>query len=237
MRTWEFLIRLCVPMSYDWRRYLSADWIDMPTGKFPHILGEAGFGGISRRIVLGGLMAGSGSLAAIPSSEPQLHRRTLVNAAEFGVRADGSTDDAPALLRAVAALTDGSVLALPAGVIALGSPGWPGVALRRLRGIRVMGAGAVLKWLAVPGQATGPFGQTGLLLHECSDAHISDLKIDGNGVNCIGLGLDTCDGCTISGVEAYAHGGKPGGLGQLVSCRGTSNSWLHCIARDSIAGS
>jgi hypothetical protein len=208
----------------------------MPTEKFPHLLRDAGVPGMSRRIVLGGLVAASGSLAAIPPSEPQL--RHLVNAAEFGVQADGATDDAPALLRAVSALTDGSVLALPAGVIALGSPGWSGIALRRLRGISLQGNGAVLKWLAIPGQATGPFGKTGLLLHECHGAHISDLKIDGNGVNCIGLGLDTCKSCTVSDVEAYAHGGNQvGGLGQLVSCRGIGNSWLHCTARDSIPGS
>ena len=184
-------------------------------------------------------MAGGGSLAAIPASEPQIPvpRRKLVNAIDFGVLADGSTDDAPALLRAVAALADGCALILPTGVIALGSSSWPGIALRRLRGIRIQGNGAVLKWLALPGQATGPFGRTGLLLHECHGVHIDDLKIDGNGVNCIGLGLDTCGSCTLSGVEAYGHGAKPGGLGQLVSCRGIGNSWLNCIARDSVAGS
>ena len=224
-------------MNYDASIVKRAPTRYMPTENFPYFSGDAEVRRISRRIVLGGLVAGSGSLAATAPSEPQLRRRALVNAAEFGVQADGSTDDAPALLRAVTALTHGSVLALPAGVIALGSPGWSGIALRRLRGISVQGNGAMLKWLALPGQATGPFGKTGLLLHECRGAHISDLKIDGNGVNCIGLGLDTCESCTVSGVEAYAHGDKPGGLGQLVSCRGIGNSWLHCIARDSVAGS
>ncbi len=191
---------------------------------------------ISRRSALGGLLSTSALAAAVPG-EPPVQRSARVDAAAHGVVADGSTDDAPALLRAVAALTDDSVLTLPGGVIALGSPGWPGIALRRLRNVRIQGSGTILKWLAVPRQALGPFGPTGLLLQECQGAHVSDLELDGNGISCIGLGLETCESCTISLVEAYAHGGRPGGLGQLASCRGVGNRWLGCVARDSTPGS
>jgi hypothetical protein len=185
---------------------------------------------------LGGLLA-TGAFAAPGPNEPVARHGARIDAAAHGVRADGSTDDAPALQRAVAALTDDSMLTLPAGVIALGSPGWFGIALRRLRNVCIEGNGAVLKWLAVPRQVLGPFGPTGLILQECRGARVSDLELDGNGIACIGLGLDTCESCTISLVEAYAHGARPGGLGQLASCRGVGNSWLGCVARDSTPGS
>jgi hypothetical protein len=191
---------------------------------------------ISRRSALGGLLA-TGALAAPGPNEPPAPRRARIDAAAHGVRADGSTDDAPALQRAVAALTDDSVLSLPTGVIALGSPGWSGIALERLRNVHIEGNGAVLKWLAAPRQALGPFGPTALILRECHGTRVCDLELDGNGVACIGLGLDSCESCTIRLVEAYAHGAPPGGLGQLASCRGVGNRWLGCIARDSTPGS
>ena len=203
-----------------------------------HMLADAALRRISRRSALGGLLATS-ALAAPASNEPPARGGARIDAAAYGVRADGSTNDAPALLRAAAALTDDSVLTLPTGVIALGSPGWSGIALRRLRNVRIQGNGAVLKWLAVPRQALGPCGPAALLLQECPGARVSDLELDGNGIACIGLGLDSCESCTISLVEAYAHGdgGRPGGMGQLASCRGVGNSWVSCVARDSTPGS
>jgi hypothetical protein len=201
-----------------------------------HTFADEALRRISRRSALGGFLA-TGALAAPGPTDPPARRGARIDAAAHGVLADGSTDDAAALQRAVAALTDDSVLALPTGVIALGSPGWRGITLQRLRNVRIEGNGAVFKWLAAPRQALGPFGPAAFILQDCRGASVRDLVLDGNGIACIGLGLDTCTGCTISLVEAYAHGGRLGGLGQLVSCRGVGNSWVSCVARDSTPGS
>lgn len=194
---------------------------------------------MSRRLALGGILAAGGAM--VPGRESVgkgTAANAVIDASTYGVVADGATDDAPALSRAVAALTSNSLLVLPAGVIALGSPGWPGICLQRLNNVRVQGNGAVLKWMAVPTQSTGPFGPTGLRLQECVGAVISGLDIDGNGLDCIGLGLETCTSCIVSEVEAYAHGGmRPSGLGQLVSCKGSGNTWVSCCARNSTRGS
>ena len=148
--------------------------------------------------------------------------------------ADGSTDDAPALIRAVTAMSNGSVLELPAGTIALGSAGWSGILLRRLNHVRIQGNATTLKWLAQPSQSTAGFGPTGLRLHECHAAVVADIAIDGNGMDCIGLGLDTCTSCVVRGIEAYAHGvaRQSSSAGQFASSRGTGNRWQACIARD-----
>jgi hypothetical protein len=189
-------------------------------------------------MAVGGFLGAGAAIYAPRDYAAGGHVGSIIDAAAFGVLADGVNDDAPALIKAVAAMTSGSLLVLPAGVIALGSAGWTGVTIRGLTNIRVQGNGAALKWLAAPSQATGPFGPTGLRFHECNRASISNLSINGNGIDCIGLGLEACSSCVVSEVEAYAHGGaRASGLGQLVSCKGRDNSWLCCCARDSTPGS
>jgi hypothetical protein len=191
----------------------------------------------SRRFAVGGLFAAGTSVLPI-AAEAQKARGQIVQASDHGVTADGLTDDAPALAQAIAAMRSGSTLVLPAGEVALGSPGWSGISFRRLERIRIQGNGTTIKWLAAPTQRTAPFGATGLLLSDCHAASISDLRINGNGINCIGLGLESCSSSVVRAVEAFAHGSAAGsGLGQLVSCKGSGNSWLYCIARDSTPGS
>ena len=191
----------------------------------------------SRRFAVGGLFAAGTSMLPI-RGEGKEQRGHVVDASDHGVTADGVTDDAPALSQAIAAMNNGSMLVLPAGEVALGSPGWTGIAFRRLKGIRIQGNGTTLKWLSAPTQATSPFGATGLLLRDCHGASIAELRINGNGVNCIGLGLENCSSCVVREVEAFAHGSAGrSGLGQLVSCKGSGNTWLSCIARDSTPGS
>ena len=192
----------------------------------------------SRRRALTALFAAS--TAAIPAHAGGIGKPmgVLINASDFGVAADGVTDDAPALRRAMAAIKDGCALILPPGTIALGSPGWTGLSIERQKNICIQGNATTLKWLSQPSQATGPFGPTGLRLLGCKNASVRDVQIDGNGIDCIGLGLESCDRCVVSGVEAFAHGAANGrGLGQLVSCRGRDNAWLDCCSRDSTRGS
>lgn len=192
----------------------------------------------SRRRALGALLAAG--TAAIPAGAAAIARPTagLLNASDFGVVADGVTNDAPALSRALAVLKNGSALLLPQGTIALGDPGWVGLSIVRLENICIQGNATVLKWLSLPSQATGPFGATGLRLLSCKNALIRDIQINGNGIDCIGLGLESCERCVVMGVEAFAHGAPHGrGLGQLVSCRGSDNAWLDCVSRDSTPGS
>ncbi len=192
----------------------------------------------SRRRALTAILAAGA--AAIPARAGGAEKPAggLINASDFGVVADGVTDDAPALTRAAAAMKNGSLLLLPAGTVALGSPGWPGISLTRLEDIRIQGNATVLKWLSTPTQATGPFGPTGLRLLDCRNALICDVHINGNGVDCIGLGLDSCERCVVRGVQAFSHGAMGGsGLGQLASCRGRDNTWLDCCSRDSTRGS
>lgn len=191
----------------------------------------------TRRFAVGGLFAAGTSMFAV-RGEAKEPRGQMIHASDHGVTADGLTDDAPALTQAIAAMSSGSTLVLPAGEIALGSPGWTGLAFRGLRGFRIQGNGTTIKWLAAPTQTTAPFGATGLLLRDCHAVSIADLRIDGNGIDCIGLGLENCSSCVVREVEAFAHGSAHGsGLGQLVSCKGNGNSWLSCVARDSTPGS
>lgn len=193
---------------------------------------------VSRRATVAGLFGVGASLICSEVPGASQIADEIVHATAFGVVADGKTDDAPALIKATAALTDGSMLVLPAGTIALGSTGWRGIHFQGLTNVRIQGSNTELLWLAVPLQATTPFGATGLLLHQCRHVTVADIAINGNGLDCIGLGLDTCSSCTIAGVEAFGHGSQNGtGLGQLVSCRGTDNSWIGCTARDSTPGS
>jgi hypothetical protein len=189
---------------------------------------------LSRRAAVGGLVTAGAALApagvaAIPRSASR-----LIYASEFGVLADGVTDDAPALIRATAALRDDTTLILPPGTLALGSPGWRGISVDGLTGIRVEGAATVLKWLAVPRQVTGPFGPAALRLMNCRGAVVRNLAINGNGIDCIGLALENCQHSVVSGVDAFAHGAaSPTGLGQFTSCRGRHNTWVACSARNS----
>jgi len=189
--------------------------------------------GISRRMAVTSLLTASALAPVTAHSRADASPGRIIRAADFGLVADGNTDDAPALLKAVAAMSHGSVLVLPPGTIALGSAGWRGVLFEGLFNIQILGEGTTLKWLALPSLATGPFRCTAFVLRNCRNASVDDLRIDGNGIDCIGFGLDTCSHCTVLRVEAFAHGatatGKAGtGLGQVVSCRGTNNSWLYC---------
>ena len=194
---------------------------------------------LSRRAVLGRLLGAGAGLIFIGSSKARAPKLTIVDARTYGIAADGRTDDAQALAKAVAAMVQGCVLALPPGTIALGSSGWPGILIGRLQDVRIQGHSTILKWLARPSQSTSGFGPTGLRLFECQNAVVADIAIDGNGVNCIGLGLDTCTSCIVQGVEAFAHGtpDPASGGGQLASSRGDRNSWRACVARDSTPGS
>ena len=188
---------------------------------------------LSRRMVMGTLLAAGG--LALPAKRAYAGAATnnVIYASSYGVVADGVSNDAPALQNAVAAMSNGCVLVLPAGIMALGSWGWTGILVSGLSNIRIEGNATGIKWLAAPSQATGPVGVTGLRLYNCTKATISDISINGNSTACIGLGLDTCTSCVVSGVEAYAHAGP----GQFASCKGTGNSWRHCSAHDSISGS
>jgi hypothetical protein len=193
-------------------------------------------GSLSRRCALGSLLTAGTALipAGAGGAEEPSRRRSIIDASAYGVAADGNTDDAPALLRAVAAMSNGSALELPAGTIALGSTGWSGILIRRLMNIRIQGNATILKWLARPSQSTAGFGPTGLRFYECQGVVVADIAIDGNGVDCIGLGLDTCTSCVVRGVEAYAHGvaKEKSSAGQFASSRGTNNRWQACVARD-----
>jgi len=192
----------------------------------------------SRRHALTAMFAAGAAAIPVHAGIAQKPLGALIDASAFGVVADGITDDAPALRRAAAAMKNGSLLMLPAGTIALGAPGWTGISLVHLEDICIQGNATTLKWLSLPTQATGPFGPTGLRLLNCKNALICDVRINGNGIDCIGLGLESCERCVVRGVEAFAHGAMHGsGLGQLASCRGRDNTWLGCSSRDSTRGS
>jgi hypothetical protein len=196
-------------------------------------------GAVSRRLALAGLLTAGAVLIPARRSEARDSKRAIIDASAYGVLADGNTDDAPALMRAVTAMSSGSVLNLPAGTIALGSTGWLGISVARLSHIRIQGNATVLKWLSRPSQSTSGFGPTGLRLHECQHAVVADIAIDGNGMDCIGLGLDTCTSCTVQRIEAYAHGvaRQNSSAGQFASSKGTDNRWQECVARDATPGS
>ena len=195
-------------------------------------------GSLSRRFALATLLTAGTALIPGRSTDAREVKQGIIDASAYGVVADGHTDDAPALLRAVTAMANGSVLNLPAGTMALGSIGWSGILIRRLIHIRIQGNATVLKWLAQPSQSTAGFGPTGLRLHECRHTIIADITIDGNGVDCIGLGLDTCTSCVVQRIEAYAHGvAKQSSAGQFASSKGTDNRWQDCVARDATPGS
>jgi hypothetical protein len=193
---------------------------------------------VSRRFAVGTLLTAGAALIPARNADAREPERRIIQASAYGVVADGTSDDAPALSKAVSAMSNGSVLELPAGTIALGSTGWWGILMRRLDHIRIQGNATTLKWLARPSQSTSGFGPTGLRLHECENAVIADIAIDGNGVDCIGLGLDTCTSCVVQRVEAYAHGvEKQSRAGQFASSKGTDNRWQACVARDATPGS
>lgn len=192
----------------------------------------------SRRHALAAIFAAGSAAIPVHAGTVEKPPGGLINPSDFGVVADGTTDDGPALRRAFAAMKHGSLIMLPAGTIALGASGWTGISLEHLENICIQGNATTLKWLALPSQATGPFGPTGLRLLSCRNALICDVRINGNGIDCIGLGLDSCERCVVRGVEAFAHGAMHGsGLGQLASCRGRDNTWLDCSSRDSTRGS
>lgn len=194
--------------------------------------------GVSRRNAVGTLFAGAVFLPGVAASAFETRRR-VIDALTFGIVADGVTDDAPALINAIDALSTGGVLELPPGVLALGRAGWHGILIHRLIGAQIRGNGTTLKWLALPSQSTTGFGPTGLRLHECENVVVAGLSIDGNAVGCIGLGLDSSSHCTIRDVHAYAHGepATRSALGQFASARGRHNLWLNCVARDATPGS
>jgi hypothetical protein len=210
----------------------------MPEKKAPDLSGSPQ-SLLSRRFAIGTLLTAGTAFTPALGTDARETVRGVIDASAYGVVADGKIDDAPALIRAVAAMSNGSVLRLPAGTIALGSSGWTGILIHRLTRIRIQGNGTVLRWLARPSQSTAGFGPTGLRLHECQNAVVADIAIDGNGVDCIGLGLDTCTSCVVRGVEAYAHGiaKQAFGAGQFVSSKGTDNRWQACVARDAAPGS
>jgi len=194
---------------------------------------------LSRRLAIGTLLGASAAVISSHGKGAAEPTRKVIDASAFGVVADGISNDAPALDRAVAALSDGCVLNLPAGAIALGAAGWLGISIQRLNDVRIQGNCTVLKWLAAPSQSTAGFGPTGLRLHECRNVVIAEIAIDGNGVACVGLGLDGCTWCVVREVEAYAHGAasEDSSAGQFASSRGSYNRWFACIARDATPGS
>jgi hypothetical protein len=85
--------------------------------------------------------------------------------------------------------------------------------------------------------ADGPLA--GLKLKNCTRAVVTDLSINGNSTDCAGFGLEACQDCLVTGVEAFGHGATsvPSGGGQLVSVTGVRNSWKSCTVRDSTPGS
>jgi parallel beta-helix repeat protein len=187
---------------------------------------------ITRRIALGTLAA-AGAMAFPANRSYATVTNKAINASSYGVVADGTTNDAPALASAIAAMSSGCVLVLPAGTMALGSAGWVGILFGDLSHIWIQGNNTAITWLATPSQQTGPIGATGLRLYNCTNAVVSGIRINGNGIGCIGLGLDTCTSCVVSQVEAFGHGAP----GQFATCKGNGNRWSYCSAHDSTLGS
>lgn len=194
---------------------------------------------VSRRNAVGTLFSAGAVFLPSPAVSVSGTRRMIIDASSFGIVADGVTDDAPALIKAISALSTGSVLELPPGVLALGRAGWHGIMVHRLDGALIRGNATTLKWLALPTQSTTGFGPTGLRLYECDNVVVEGLSIDGNGVGCIGLGLDSCSHCVVRDVEAYAHGEPTprSALGQFASAKGSHNRWHDCVARNATPGS
>jgi hypothetical protein len=190
----------------------------------------------SRREAVGALLAGA-TLPELSAVAAGAHKR--IDATDFGVLADGTTDNAPALLRAIGALAPGAVLALPAGNIGVGSPGWSGLLLQGLEAVRIEGNGARLKWLSPPSLELPGFGTAGLKLKDCRGVQLADFSIDGNGFECMGIGLEGCSSCVMTKLQAFAHGraNPPSGSGQFVSVKGSANLWHQCVARDATPGS
>jgi parallel beta-helix repeat protein len=187
---------------------------------------------ITRRIAVGTLLAAGA--AGIPAKRSFASgTNKVIHATSYGVVADGVTNDAPALTSAIAAMSSGYVLVLPAGTMALGSGGWVGILFSGLSHIWIQGNDTAIKWLSTPSQQTGPIGPTGLRIYNCNRAVVSGISINGNAIGCIGLGLDTCTSCSVSQLEAYGHAGN----GQFAACKGTGNTWISCSAHDSVAGS
>jgi hypothetical protein len=92
-------------------------------------------------------------------------------ALDAGVKADGRTDDAPALSRALAqAVASGSDLTLPAGTLSLAST----VLVRNAADLRVLGSGnrkTFLKW-------TGPAGAPVIRMVNCYRTVLENLSIE-----------------------------------------------------------
>jgi hypothetical protein len=183
---------------------------------------------VSRRSVAITALVGLGA-AAFPIGEARAAGAIggkTVYASDFGVVANGVTNDAPALASAVAAMTNGSVLILPAGTIALGSAGWPGISISGFSDIRIIGNATIIKWLAAPSQSTGPSFPTGLRISNCDRAAVVDITFDGNNIACAGLGLNACTNTIVSRCGAHSHSGS----GQFVAAAGTGNTWDACRA-------
>lgn len=162
----------------------------------------------------------------------------MVRLGSLSEASDAAAQNTEALARAFSALRDGQTLVLPGGVVRVGTHAWEGLSLQRLRRVRIVGNGTTLIWTERPRQVAAAFGPTALRLRGCQNVIVEDLCLDGNGLDCIGIGLEDCSGCTIATVEAYGHGSETvTGLGQFVSCRGRSNRWVDCTARDSTRGS
>lgn len=193
---------------------------------------------LSRRFAVGAALAVAGAAMPIRSAKASGVNK-IISAAAYGVTADGVTDDSGALAAAVAAMSNGSVLVLPAGTIALGSTGWAGISIVGLSDFRVQGNATSIKWLSKPSQLVGPSWPTGMKLKNCMRAIVSDLLINGNSVDCSGFGLEACQDCLVIDVQAFAHGNASiaSGGSQLVSVGGVRNSWRSCVARDSTPGS
>jgi parallel beta-helix repeat protein len=187
---------------------------------------------ITRRIAVGTLLA-AGAVALPAKRSFATGTNKVIYASSYGVVADGVTNDAVALTNAIAAMSNGYVLVLPAGTMALGSSGWVGILFSGLSNIVIQGNNTAIKWLATPSQQTGPIGATGLRLYNCNDAIVSGIVINGNAVGCIGVGLDTCTICTVTQLEAYGHAG----VAQFAACKGTGNTWTSCSAHNSVVGS
>ncbi len=115
-----------------------------------------------------------------------------VNVKDFGAVGDGVTDDAPAVQKAINAVSSGTVF-FPMGSYLVGRAG---LSIANKTGVILSGAGATIK---IGGVSTlhDAFGSACILFHNSSNCGINNVTIQGNNHATTAISLYNCTDCVI----------------------------------------